>query len=81
MYYAYVLQSMVDGRLYKGHCENIESRLKDHNTGKTRSTKGYVPWKLVYFETFESREEAIERERYLKSGVGREFLKTQILSQ
>ncbi|NDV15446.1 GIY-YIG nuclease family protein [Muricauda sp. TY007] len=81
MYYAYVLQSMVDGRLYKGHCENIESRLRDHNTGKTRSTKGYVPWKLVYFETFESREEAIERERYLKSGVGREFLKTQILSQ
>jgi putative endonuclease len=78
MYYAYVLQSMADGRLYKGHCENIENRLKEHNAGKTKSTEGYVPWKLVYFETFKSRDEAIEREKYFKTGKGRDYLKTQL---
>ncbi|WP_318309742.1 GIY-YIG nuclease family protein [Flagellimonas crocea] len=77
MYYAYVLRSEVDGRLYKGHCENIEKRLKEHNTGKTKSTKGFMPWELFYFETFKTREEAIEREKFFKTGKGREFLKNQ----
>ncbi|MHA7863781.1 GIY-YIG nuclease family protein [Flagellimonas marinaquae] len=77
MYYAYVLKSGVDGRLYKGHCENLEKRLKEHNAGKTKSTKGYIPWKLVYFETFTSKEEAIEREKYFKTGKGRDYLKAR----
>ncbi|WP_421805920.1 GIY-YIG nuclease family protein [Flagellimonas sp.] len=78
MYYAYVLKSLVDGRLYKGHCENLEKRLKEHNAGKTKSTKGYTPWKLVYFETFTSKQDAIERERYFKTGKGRDYLKSQL---
>ena len=74
-YYTYVIQSEVDGRFYKGQTENIASRILQHNSGKTKSTKGYLPWKLVYFEKFKTREEALLREKYFKSGVGREFLK------
>lgn len=74
-YFVYILESEIDGRLYKGHTTNIDKRIKEHNSGKTKSTKGYIPWKLLYFETFETREEAILREKYFKTGSGREFLK------
>ena len=74
-YFVYVLESEKDGRLYKGQTSDIEKRVKEHNSGKTKSTKGYKPWKLVYFETFETRIEAVLREKHFKSGSGREFLK------
>ncbi len=59
---------------YIGHCKNIPTRLKAHNYGKVKSTKAFKPWRLVYYEEFETRAEAIERERFLKSGIGRETL-------
>ena len=74
MFYVYVLQSQIDGRLYKGLTQNINERLVQHNKGKTKSTKAFRPWKLLYYESFNSREEAREREKYLKSGAGREFI-------
>ena len=77
-YYAYVLKSDLDGRLYKGHTSRLKNRIKEHNSGKTRSTKGYMPWKLVYYEVFDLEEEAIAREKFFKSGIGREFLKHKI---
>ena len=73
-YFVYILKSEKDGRLYKGHTSNLESRMEEHNSGKTKSTKGYRPWSLQYFEKFETREEAINREKYFKTGIGREFL-------
>ncbi|MGB6082819.1 GIY-YIG nuclease family protein [Moheibacter sp.] len=78
MFYTYVIKSGVDGRLYKGHCEFLEKRIEEHNSGKTKSTKAYVPWKLVYFESFSTRNEAVLREKYFKSGIGREFIKEKI---
>lgn len=75
MYFVYVLRSEKDGRLYKGFSSNLEKRIREHNSGKTKSTKGYLPWKLVYSEKVESRIEARKREKYLKSGVGRDYLK------
>ena len=51
-YFVYILKSEIDGRLYKGQTRDIDKRIKEHNSGKTKSTKGYKPWKLVYFETF-----------------------------
>ena len=75
MFYVYVIKSLVDGRLYKGLSQNIDRRLKEHNSGKTKSTKPYRPWKLVYYEKFETRVEARNREKYFKSGIGRAFLK------
>ena len=75
MFFVYILRSEVDGRLYKGLTDNIERRVKEHNAGKQKSTKAYTPWKLVYFEEFSSRIDARAREKYFKSGSGREFLK------
>lgn len=75
-YYVYVLVSDVDGRLYKGMTSNIEKRLKEHNAGRNFSTKPYMPWKLIYSKTFNDRLSAREYEKYLKSGIGREFLKS-----
>ena len=74
-YFIYVLKSQVDGRLYKGLTNNIERRIYEHNNGNTKSTRSYRPWKLVHKESFDSRAEAREKEKYLKSGIGREFLK------
>ena len=78
-YFVYVLESEIDGRLYKGHTCDIDKRIKEHNSGKTKSTKGYKPWKLVYFEIFDTREEAVLREKYFKTGSGREFLKEKLI--
>ena len=75
MYFVYVLQSQKDFRLYKGFTSNLEKRLKEHNAGKTKSTKAYLPWTLVYFEKVSDRVEARKREKYLKSGIGRDYLK------
>ena len=47
-----------------------------HNLGKVSSTKGSRPWVMVHFEKFETRAEAVAREKYLKSGVGREYLRS-----
>jgi putative endonuclease len=76
MYYVYVLQSQKDKRKYTGQTEDLERRLKEHNNGNGlgRSTKNGRPWKLLYFEEFETRREAMRREKYLKSGAGRDEL-------
>ncbi len=74
-YFVYVLESEIDGRLYKGQTTDISKRINEHNAGQTKSTKGYRPWKLVYSEKFETIKEAVLREKYLKSGIGREYLK------
>ena len=75
MYYVYVMRSIPSGRLYKGFCSDLENRLLQHNAGKTKSTKAFIPWEIVYFEKYNALEEAIARERYLKTSVGRRFLK------
>ncbi|MBP6000780.1 MAG: GIY-YIG nuclease family protein [Flavobacterium sp.] len=77
-YFVYILESEIDGRLYKGQTSDIDKRIKEHNSGKTKSTKGYKPWKLVYFEIFETRDEAVHREKYFKTGSGREYLKVKL---
>ena len=75
MYFFYVLKSQKTNSLYKGQTDNLEKRLKEHNTGKVKSTKSFIPWQIVYYEGFTTREEAVNREKYFKSGVGRQFLK------
>ncbi|MEX0362599.1 MAG: GIY-YIG nuclease family protein [Allomuricauda sp.] len=57
---------------------NIERRLKEHNKGKTESTKSCTPWEVVHTETFETRTEARKREKYLKSAAGRRWRKENI---
>ena len=78
MYYVYVIRSVNFNRTYIGFTSNIENRLQQHNSGKTKSTKPFKPWTLVFFEEFESKDDAINREKYLKSGVGREYVKRKL---
>ncbi len=78
MFYAYVIKSIDHNFVYKGHCENTEARLIQHNSGMTESLRPYIPFKLIYKEEFAIREEAIAREKYFKTSAGRRFLKTVI---
>ena len=74
-FFVYVIYSELYNRFYKGMTENIEKRLIEHNSGQTPSTKFYKPWKLIYCEVFPSRDEARKKEKFLKSGQGRDFIK------
>jgi putative endonuclease len=76
-YIIYALKSSFDNRIYVGFTENLKRRIKEHNQGKTKSTKGFRPWVLIYQETVETRIEARKREKYLKGGSGKEFLKNK----
>lgn len=75
MYYAYVLKSITHDFYYKGHCQHLEIRLLQHNKGMTFSTRAFVPFSIVYYETFNTKEEAIAREKYFKTAAGRRYLK------
>jgi putative endonuclease len=70
----YVLRSLKDGKLYTGLTENLPRRIREHNRGKTESTRHRRPFVLVYTEEYATREEASTREAFLKSGRGREEL-------
>jgi putative endonuclease len=70
--YVYILSSIRNNRFYVGHTNNLPRRLREHRTGRTASLKGWGPYKLAYYEKFATREEALSRERYFKSGAGRE---------
>jgi putative endonuclease len=74
MYFVYVIQSVKDKKFYTGITTNIKRRLNEHNRGlsSTPSTKSRGPFKLIYFERYNTRIEARRREKYLKSGAGRE---------
>ena len=76
IYYVYAIKSEVDGRIYIGFSSMVERRLVEHNAGKTKSTKGYRPWKIIYTEEVVGRIAARNKEKYFKTGVGREFLKS-----
>ena len=76
----YVLLSMVDGKTYTGCTNNIERRFKDHNNGKEISTKSRKPFKLIYTETYDNLSSARKREKYLKTGKGKEYLRKNTVS-
>jgi putative endonuclease len=80
MYFAYVLKSINHEYFYKGHCADLERRIIQHNSGMTESIKPFIPFKLIYFEKFDTEKEAIKREKYFKSAAGRRFLKKQFTS-
>ncbi|RJP61292.1 MAG: GIY-YIG nuclease family protein, partial [Ignavibacteriales bacterium] len=61
------LKSENKERYYIGHSANVEKRLSEHNSGKTKSTKAYVPWKIIYTEEYQTKSEAYKREIEIKS--------------
>jgi putative endonuclease len=78
MYYAYVLKSISHDFYYKGHCKDLTKRILQHNSGMTISIRPYLPFELVYAETFDTEQQAIDREKYFKTSAGRRFLKTKL---
>lgn len=75
MYFAYAIESKIRNYIYVGLTNDIERRLAEHNNGENRSTKAYRPFSLIFEEAFETRIEARSKEKYLKTGIGKEFLK------
>lgn len=75
MFYAYVLRSEKNGRNYYGSTNNLKRRLYEHNLGHTKSLEYIRPLKLIYYEEFRTLIEARRREKFFKSGKGREFIK------
>ena len=80
-YYVYVLQSEIDISWYIGDTSDIDKRIIEHNSGKTATTNRKKPWSIIYFEASKSKEDAIAREKYLKSGMGRRYLKNRLKTQ
>ena len=74
MYYVYVLKSDKDAKLYTGCTSDLQRRFFLHNTGKVPSTNGRTPLKLVYYEAFLDQNDAFVREKWLKTGWGRNQL-------
>ena len=80
MYTVYVLKSQKDNKLYIGQTSNLGKRLNEHNSGMCKSTKSRLPFELLYTENYKTRSEAMKREKYFKTGVGREFLRNKFKS-
>ena len=78
MHYVYLLQSAADNGFYIGYSANLRTRIKQHAKGKSFATAFRGPWKLVYYEAYLNQDDALGREKYLKSGAGRRFLKAQL---
>ena len=78
MVFVYVIKSEKNGNLYKGLTKDLKVRLKEHNSGKTKSTKAYAPWILSYYEKFDNVAEARKREKYFKTAAGRRFIKQKL---
>jgi putative endonuclease len=81
MHCFYALKSLKDGKLYKGVTDNIGRRLKEHNSGKTKSTRNRGPFIVVYIEEFDNKITALKKEKYYKSYPGGLKLRERINRQ
>lgn len=77
-YYTYVLQSQKSGMFYTGYTNDLRKRFKEHNEGKSEYTKGRGPYRLIYYEACLDKNDARERELYLKGGKGKRYLKSRL---
>lgn len=78
MIYIYVIQSKKDKRWYTGLTSDLRKRFKLHNTGEVQSTKGRGPFDMIYYEACHHRSDAAAREKYLKTGMGKRYLKNRL---
>ena len=77
-FYTYVLRSEKDSKLYTGWTNDLKERMTEHNKGHVTATKNRLPLVLVYYEACLNKESAIAREKQLKTGFGRAYLKRRI---
>lgn len=78
MYYIYILQSLKDANFYVDYTNNPKRRLEQHNKGKIISTKYRRPFRIIYYEACLNRDDALHREKYLKTTYGKKFLKNRL---
>ena len=79
-YYTYILKSNKDGKFYTGYTKDLKLRLEEHSKGRVVSTKERRPLKLIYYEACLNRSDATHREKYLKTYLGKMFLKNRLKS-
>lgn len=77
-YYIYVLQSIKDGKWYIGFTRDLRNRFAEHQINPSGWTKGKGPFKLIYYEACLNIYDAQARETYLKTGMGRRYLKNRL---
>lgn len=77
-YYTYVLKSKKDGKIYTGYTQDLRKRLNQHNKGLSTYTKGRGPFILIYYEGCLLEGKARSREKYLKTGMGKRYLKNRL---
>lgn len=78
IFYTYVIRSTKDGKWYTGFTNNLRKRFMEHNKQRVVSTKDRGPFELIYFEACRNQEDALAREKYLKSGMGKRYLKNRM---
>jgi len=78
MYYVYVLRSDKDNNFYTGYTKDLKERVKLHNKGKVKSTNNRRPLKLIYYEACLSQQDALQREKYLKTNYGNRYIKNRL---
>jgi len=78
MHYVYVIKSIKDGELYVGHTNDLKRRIEERNKGMVKSTRGRRPFKLIYYEASNILQDAVKREKSLKTGFGRAYLNRQL---
>lgn len=74
-YYVYAISSLKKTYKYAGISDNAKRIIDQHNKGYNKTTKPYAPFETILLEEYDNRQEARKREKYLKSGIGREYLK------
>jgi putative endonuclease len=77
-YFVYILESEVNGKYYIGQTEDLQERVKRHNSGKNKYTRLYIPWELRWWKKFNTRSEAVKEERKIKRIKKREGIKRYV---
>ena len=77
-WYTYVMKSKTDQKLYTGCTNDLRKRLKQHNAGYVIATKKRIPFDLMYYEACKNQSDAYTREKYLKTGMGKRFIKNRL---
>lgn len=70
MYYFYILKSLKNGKLYLGSTPDLKTRVKSHNNGENKATKPNIPYELIFYSGFKSKEDAVATEMYYKTTAG-----------
>jgi len=78
MFYTYVIQSKKDNKWYTGHTNDLRKRFNEHNSNKVYSTKSRSPFSLIYYEVCLNQQDARSREKYLKTEMGKRYLKNRL---